>query len=332
MSKQYDLVAIGDVVTDAFIRIKDASVNCDINHEKCRISMNFADKVPYEFVEVVRAVGNAANGAASAARLGLKTAFVTNLGDDQNGGECLATLKRNGISLEFIKAHRHKETNYHYVLWYEDDRTILVRHEEYDYKLPDFGEPKWVYFSSIAPSAIHYHAEIVDYLDKHPSIKLAFQPGVFEIKMGHEKLKGMYRHSEIFFCNVEEAKRVLGIIEHIEIPSLIKKMRDLGPKIVVITDGHNGAYAFDGENIWSMPIYPDPKPPYERTGAGDAFASTVTSALALGKPLEEALRWGPINSMSVVQYIGAQKGLLDQNAIQKYLSEAPENYKPTLIS
>jgi sugar/nucleoside kinase (ribokinase family) len=80
-----------------------------------------------------------------------------------------------------------------------------------------------------------------------------------------------------------------------------------------------------------MPTYPDPKPPYERTGAGDAFASTVTAALALGKPLSEALQWGPINSMSVVQQVGAQKGLLTREKLEEYLRNAPKDYNPRRI-
>lgn len=75
------------MVTDAFIRIKDASVNCDMNHEKCMISLRFGDKVPYESVEVVKAVGNSANAAVAAARLGLSSALVANVGDDQNADE-----------------------------------------------------------------------------------------------------------------------------------------------------------------------------------------------------------------------------------------------------
>ena len=74
-----------------------------------------------------------------------------------------------------------------------------------------------------------------------------------------------------------------------------------------------------------MPIYPHT--PFERTGAGDAFASTIVSALALGKNLLEALPWGPINSMSVVQEIGAQKGLLTLEKLEEYLKNAPADYK-----
>jgi len=54
--------------------------------------------------------------------------------------------------------------------------------------------------------------------------------------------------------------------------------------------------------------------------------------VALGKPLEEALLWGPINSMSVVQDIGAQKGLLSRKDLEKYLEDAPNNYKIRVLS
>ena len=108
-------------------------------------------------------------------------------------------------------------------------------------------------------------------------------------------------------------------------------VRAIGPKTVIVTDGPNGAYAYDGTNAFFMPPYPDPKPPVERTGAGDAFASTLAVALALGKTLEEALIWAPINSASVVQDIGAQRGLLTQKQLQEWLAKAPADYKPRKI-
>jgi len=329
MFKQLDFMAVGDMVTDAFIRLQDASVNCDVNRERCELCVPFAEKIPYEFVEIIKAVGNSANAAVSAARLGLSSALVSDIGNDQNGKDCVTELKRNHVSTRYVSFHRGMETNYHYVLWFEDERTILVKHQEYKYKFPGIKPPKWIYLSSLASNSFEYHLEIDAYLKKHPSVKLGFQPGTFQMKLGYEKLKELYVRTELFFCNVEEAKRILGIRnEHIEIKELLSKMHACGPRIVCITDGPKGAYAYDGTDAWFMPPYPDPKPPFERTGAGDAFASTVCAALALGKNLETALMWGPINSMSVVQQVGAQKGLLTQKALEEFLAKAPEDYKP----
>jgi ribokinase len=325
--KNYDFVAVGDITTDAFIRLKDASVTCDVNREDCKLCVTFGDKVPYESVEIIRAVGNSANAAVSASRLGLKSALVANIGGDQNGKECLEVLEKESVATDFITTHKDKETNYHYVLWYEDERTILVKHQEFDYHFPDIGSPAWLYLSSLGGNTENYHQEIASYLESHPDIKLAFQPGTFQMKLGYKKLESLYKRSEIFFCNVEEAKRILEIKDEISIPDLLEKMRALGPKIIVITDGPKGAYTYDGNEKLFMPIYPDTKPPYERTGAGDAFASTVTAALVLGKEIKDALTWGPINSASVVQDVGAQRGLLTRENLEKELEKAPENYK-----
>jgi sugar/nucleoside kinase (ribokinase family) len=323
-----DFVGIGDITTDAFIRIKEAKVTCDMNHEDCQLCVKFGDKIPYEFVEVIRAVGNSANAAVSAARLGLSSALIANVGDDTNGKECIEALTANNVQTQFVTINAGKETNYHYVLWYEDERTILVKHQAYDYVLPEITPaPRWIYLSSLGENALSYeHDQITAYLRANPDSKLAFQPGTFQMKQGYEAFKELYMRTELFFCNTDEARRILENEEQ-DIIKLLKSMHDLGPKIVVITDGPKGAYAYDGTDAWQMPIYPDPKAPYERTGAGDAFASTVTVALALGKTLPEALMWGPINSMSVVQSIGAQKGLLSRDALEKYLDEAPESYK-----
>src|SRR3990172_4078447 len=122
-----DFIAIGDTVTDAFIRIKEASVHCTIDRERCEICMRFADKIPYEDVYVIPAVGNSANAAVAASLLGLASALVSNIGDDYFGKECLGALAAENVATEFVAVHAGRKTNYHYVLWYEDDRTILIK-------------------------------------------------------------------------------------------------------------------------------------------------------------------------------------------------------------
>lgn len=190
--------------------------------------------------------------------------------------------------------------------------------------------PKFLYFSSIGDNGVQFHHDIADYLKEHPETKLAFQPGTFQIRLGYQELRDLYERTEIFFCNKEEAQEILGSTET-EIPTLLREMKKLGPKMPVITDGPNGAFALDGDDAWFMPMYPDPAPPVDRTGAGDSFSSTFTAAIILGLPVGTALAWGPINSMSVVQHIGAQKGLLTRGELETYLKNAPEFYKPKKV-
>lgn len=322
-----DFIAIGDTAVDEFIKLKEASVHCDINNENCTICMKWGDKIPFEQAIIVPGVGNAANAAVAAARLGLSSGFVSNVGDDRNGQEIIAAFKKESVDTTYVAINAGMPTNHHYVLWYEAERTILIRHEAYPYVIPkEFIPPKWIYLSSAGEQSAQFHLDLAAWLAEHPETKLAFQPGTFQIKMGKEKLASLYAITELVACNKEEAERILECGET-DIKTLLTNMRALGPKIVLITDGPNGAYAFDGTHMFMVPMYPDPKPPVDRTGAGDATTSTVVAALALGKPLHEALVWGPVNSMSVVQDVGAQKGLLTAKQLEQFLKDAPSTYR-----
>ena len=113
-----DFMAIGDAVVDDFIHLKDAEVLMD--HNERELCVRFGDKVPFESSTKVYGVGNAANAAVAAARLGLKTGFVTNIGKDQNGDLIVKYYKKERLDTKYVRQHRDKPTNYHYVLWYGD--------------------------------------------------------------------------------------------------------------------------------------------------------------------------------------------------------------------
>lgn len=330
MAKQPDVLAIGDIVTDAFIKLIDDKAVAYENDEGKWLAMQFATKLPFDHAEVLEAVGNAANAAVAFSRLGLETAFVTNVGDDMHGRDMISALHKNDVDTRFVRVNPHKKSNYHFVLWYKDERTILIKHEEYDYHWPHIRKnetPKWVYFSSISEQALEYHDQVADWLDDNPEVKLAFQPGTFQMKAGTERLHRIYAHSEVVILNREEAVFVTGG-DYDNLHDLFDRLHGLGCTIVIITDGPKGAYASDGNQRLQMPLYPDPGPPVERTGAGDAFASTLVAALAKGNTLEGALQWAPINSMNVVQHVGAQNGLLTERKLEELLRHSPEWYRP----
>lgn len=330
-NNQVDVLSVGDVVSDAFIKLSEEKAWSYVDeHGKKVLAMEYGTKLPFEQAVIVEGVGNAANAAVSLTRLGLTCGFVTNVGEDKYGRGIIAALHANKIDTRWVTVNPGKVSNYHYVLWYKEERTILIKHEQYDYVWPNLRKkeaPKWIYFSSIAENSLEYHDEMADWLDENPEVKLAFQPGTYQMKFGAERLKRLYEHSDILVLNREEAVLVGGG-NHEDMNDLFDKLHGLGAKTVCITDGPNGAYASNADGRWFMPIYPDPAPPYERTGAGDAFASTFTAALMRGKSIEEALKWGPINSMNVVQHVGAQEGLLTEAELQKLLDEAPDWYVP----
>lgn len=330
MSNQIDVLSVGDMVTDAFIKLLDDQAQSYENEHGKWLAMPFGQKIEFDHAEVIEAVGNAANAAVSFARLGFNSGLVSNVGGDPHGRDMIAALHKFKVDSRYVHINPDKKSNYHYVLWYKEERTILIKHEEYDYHWPKLKPaeiPAWIYFSSISKNALDMHDDIADWLEDNPGVKMAFQPGTFQIDAGAERLAKLYKHSEVLLVNREEATEISGG-NHEDMHDLLNRLHDMGPKVVVITDGPAGAYASDGQDRLKMPPYPDPAPPLERTGAGDAFSSAFVAALMHGNNIEGALQWAPINSMNVVQHVGAREGLLTEDQISEFLKHAPEWYKP----
>lgn len=322
---KYDFVAIGDVTTDCFIRLLNAEELT--NHGVVELCMPFGTKLPFESATEVVAVGNAANAAVGVARVGLKSALVAHVGGDQNGTNCLNALKERGVSTEYVAVHPDMRTNYHYVLQHGAERTILIKHEAYPYALPAFAEPPaWLYVTSLPEGTLDYQKDIARYA-KENGVKLAFQPGTYQLKMSDE-LKDMYEASEIFFCNKEEAQGILKTQEG-DIKKLMEGIRALGPKIVVVTDGREGSNVLDHDGAWHIPMYPDPAPPVSRTGAGDATACTTVAYIIKGLTPRDALARGLINAAAGVQAVHVQLGTLNDAGIEEWYGKRPTEFVPT---
>lgn len=327
----FDVFAIGDIATDVYIKIPDDQAHTYNNEDGAFIALPFGAKIPYEEAEVKEAAGNAGNASVSFARLGLKSGIISNVGHDLYGRDIIMALHKNGVDTRYIFINDGKKTNYNYILRYKVERTILVHHEHYEHNFPHIhksDEPKWVYFSSLGKNSLPFHDDLADWLGDNPSVRLAFQPGTFQLDEGPARLKKIYRNTEVLLLNRQEAAK-LADMDDKDVHKLLDKLHDLGPKIVVITDGAKGCYASGPEGRFFMPTYPDPAPPVERTGAGDAFSSAFVAAIIKGENLAEALRWGPINSMNVVQHVGPQDGLLTETQLESYLRKAPDWYKAT---
>src|SRR3989344_9598048 len=102
---QHDFLAIGDITVDAFIKLSDAWIETDNPKKEQELCMRFAEKVPYESLTEIPAVGNSANAAVCAVRLGLSAGLVSNIGADDNGKKCLDAIKKEGVGIEYINAH-----------------------------------------------------------------------------------------------------------------------------------------------------------------------------------------------------------------------------------
>ena len=328
--QHFDIVFVGDTAADLYLTVADEAVTVQDGLDSRLLVLPFGAKLTCEVTCAVAAGGNSANAAVACARLGLRAAMVGYVGDDQPGREAVASLRSEGIDATFVRLDPSVPTNRNFVLRVGHERTILVHHEQHDCRwphLPPADVPTWLFLSSVGRDAHEYESQIVDWLEARPEVSLAFEPGTLQIARGAMQLDRLLRRSSVVVCNREEAATLTGEHPGSDPVVLLDHMLSLGPEQVVITDGSAGAYGSDGVVHLVVPVFPDDAPVADRTGAGDAFASTLVAALASGLLLDEAMARAPVNSMRVVQQVGSQSGLLDDWTLEALLAGAPDAYR-----
>jgi ribokinase len=312
----FDIITIGDTTTDIFLEIDENSPLCKVDKKKLELKLKYKSKIPVKSMHRVIGGGNASNHAVGASRLGLRTAIYTMLGDDDAGDAVCHKYRREKISNKYLKIDSKHGTNLATVIDYAGDRTILSYHAKRKYKLPKFEKTKWIYFSSISGNHKEFNDELISYV-KRNKIKLGFNPGSKQMALGVAKLKPIFAVCEVVFVNLQEAQRLTKKTKNVKL--LLKEMKKYGSKLVVITDGENGSYSYDGDVVYKIG-----KAKFnfvESTGSGDAYASGFVSALINKKKVPEAMKWGAINAGSVLSEIGSQKGLLTKNKLKGLLKE-----------
>ena len=209
MNGCFDLLSVGDTSTDAFIDLLPGSAQLMEDRRGRRLlAMEFGTKLPFGGVEIVEGGGNAANCAVACSRLGLRTGLISNVGGDRAGQDIIASLTADQVDGRFIRTHPACSTNFHFVLRYGAERTILTRHEEYEYRWPDLSPeevPGWLYLSRslLMPPVTTSCSPTGSTLD--PEVRLAFEPGTFELWRGPRHLRRIYRRAEVLILNREEA-------------------------------------------------------------------------------------------------------------------------------
>lgn len=203
-----------------------------------------------------------------------------------------------------------------------------------------------LYITSLSGESASIFGPLVKAAHEH-GLLVASNPGSSQLRAGSACMVEYFPAIDIFMVNATEAttlletmrvlgscdtpsseKKVLadGYQEHVpqlfRIPLVSDRQGDMwledfirivgakGPRIIIVTNGSEGAYVGD---VSSRTIYFHPSFPatvVNTIGAGDAFGATFVARMVQGFSVESALRDGVINSASVVSYEDAKTGLL----------------------
>jgi len=255
--------------------------------------------------------GGATNAAATFQSLGIKSAILCRIGDDATGRDILEDLKKYKIDTTYINKIRGGQTAYSTLLTMpQGERTVLVYRgvsatfTEEDVHWSAVRKAKWIYLTSLGGN-LELSKEIILFAHKH-RVKIAWNPGSAELKKGLKAFSSVLPLVDVFIVNKEEGELLTGA-ENIKKLSTILKQEGV---IRLITDGSKGTTLLDG--LTSHHIGTSGTKGISKTGAGDAFGSGFIAGLIKYKDPIIAAKTGTINAESVIQHLGAKKGVLKE--------------------
>lgn len=303
----YDLISIGDIKLDSFLKIPEDGVFAREDEQADELRLARGKKIPAEHVDH-QIAGSAPNVAIALRRLELQSTVLSTMGHDWIYQQAKKFLRSEGVPPRFITKDASAQSSFSAVLNFKGESTQLAAHSHLQFQLPSrFPATKWVHLSELGADFDTLFETILSQKAAR-GFNLSFNPGAVQIHGRNQLFDRMLGEADLLFVNRYEASVLTGLRPEDDIRSLLQALHANTPTIVVITDGKDGSYVFDGKIIYFAPMFPGER--VEATGAGDSFTSGFIGGLLSQQPLDQCLAWGSVNAASCVQFIGPTKGLL----------------------
>lgn len=342
----FDIVTIGSATMDVFVECDDANIVsvCTKNTKSAFMSYPYGAKM-----EVTNFASNVGGGGVNTAlnfsNLGFRTSAICKIGDDVYSRGVLEVLEKSTLDLSNIIQDKSVSTGFSIILLsFQGDRTVLAQRganatlKKSEINFDAIKNAKLLYIAPLSGESNRVLTSIVEFANQN-GVQVCFNAGTTSLKRGFEYIKKIIDEAQVVVMNKEEASMCTKIEErpdnrdekfsneliHPDIKQMLIKLKVGENQVIVITDGNNGVYAYDGKIFYQCP--PFPAKVVSTLGAGDAFSSTFCASLdRTNQDIGKALMYASVNSASVVSKFGASEGFLTFEEIEQRLKENP-NYK-----
>ena len=235
--------------------------------------------------------GEAYSNAVAMHRLGLKVGWAADFGNDDFSRFTLEMVKNEGLDVSLFVHHKKPLRRISVAMSYPQDRAFVTYYD------PDPSIPAALKALASSSAKLVYlpgfyfgpFLETGLKLMRLKKMKLVIDGNSDDqAVMTNPKAVKAIHAAELILPNAREARRMTGETD------LEKAIRRLGEQceLVVVKDGVNGAYAWNGKQLFHSPAITVDT--VDTTGAGDCFNAGFIKAWLEGLPLPECLRWGNI--------------------------------------
>jgi sugar/nucleoside kinase (ribokinase family) len=313
MTEKKKVITIGSNTLDAIIQVKDILRFELFDKEivKKYTAIEYSRKLNVEEIRFFPG-GSGANIASNCAMLGFNAIYVGVVGKDFSANICIEDLKERGVDISNLIQTDEDRTAFSVILkteWGKDRSILAYKGANNLLKPEDVKEELFDNIAAFAWTSLTSEngcraIEKAISLTKNQGGLVFAAPSMSIIKNNPKWAKILISNSDVISMNAEEAVEFTGEIERFY---AAKKIHELGPKLVSITDGANGSLISDGIKVVRSGIYKFDV--IDTTGAGDAFLSGILLSKLNGYPLEKMTQIATAMSSLESMETGVREGL-----------------------
>lgn len=347
------IMTLGGATKDVFINCQQTSSFKAHKDTQNRCFMLVEEGAKIEVTDLHYASGGGAtNSSASFKRLGFDVSSFFQVGDDEAGNFIINELHNEHIDISIIAKTSLYNTGISFIFPSATNNRAIFAYrganaelQEHQIPFNVFKNYEGIYVTSLSGNSSKLLPSIAKQA-KRDGLMVATNPGTSQLTVNPQDMMAALSCIDVFILNLKESQTFLKMLQTQKnvckkgfLPKQSRKNSDLyhriqkisayfpimdyfctilhqGPSIVIVTNGAEGVYAATNNTLYFHPSLPVKIT--NTVGAGDAFGSCFVASIWQGKPIEQAIIHGIINSASVICHKDAKQGLLSSAQIKNY--------------
>lgn len=229
------------------------------------------DAIETPFGKTDKIIGGAGTYIAIASSYFQKNQRLVSVVGEDFPQETLEDLKLRGVNLQGLQVKSGEKTFFWSGKYHNDmnSRDTLVTElnvlENFDPIIPEsYQGTEFLMLGNLSPTVQRL---VIERLEKRPKL-IAMDTMNFWMDIAWDELMKTLRLVDVLIINDEEARQ---LTKEYSLVKAAKKIKSMGPKILIIKKGEHGALLFHNEDVFFAPALPL-EDVYDPTGAGDTFA------------------------------------------------------------
>ena len=233
----------------------------------------------------------------------------------------IALLNEHGIDTEGLQIKEDQKSFFWSGKYHNDmnSRDTLVTElnvlGDFDPIIPaSYQSSEYVMLGNLSPQV---QKTVIERMEKRPKL-IAMDTMNFWMDIAKDELDETIKMVDVLIINDEEARQLSG---EYSLVKASKKIREMGPKYLIIKKGEHGALLFNQDRVYFCPALPLEEV-FDPTGAGDTFAGGFIGYLAATDDIsfdnmKRAVIYGSAMASFCVEKFGTERLInLDKKTIE----------------